>query len=70
MARGLCLRSASPDDSACRRAILLVAGDKSGTSQQRFYRQLIEKADARYKAHLAKLKLRNEHGSSTQRKDR
>ena len=53
-----------------RRAILLVAGDKSGTSQQRFYRQLIEKADARYKAHLTKLKLRNEHGSSTQRKDR
>jgi hypothetical protein len=53
-----------------RRAILLVAGDKSGTSQQRFYRQLIEKADARYKAHLAKLKLRNEHGASTQRKDR
>jgi hypothetical protein len=52
-----------------RRAILLVAGDKSGTSQQRFYRQLIQEADARYKAHLAKLKLRNEHGSSTQRKD-
>jgi hypothetical protein len=45
-----------------RRAILLVAGDKSGTSQQRFYRQLIQEADARYKAHLAKLKLRNEHG--------
>jgi|SRR5579862_7743830 len=42
-----------------RHAILLVAGDKSGVSQQRFYRQLIEKADARYKAHLAKLKLRN-----------
>jgi hypothetical protein len=53
-----------------RRAILLVAGDKSGTSQQRFYRQLIEKADARYKSHLAKQKLRNEHDSSTQRKDR
>jgi hypothetical protein len=53
-----------------RRAILLVAGDKSGTSQQRFYRQLIEQADARYKSHLAKLKLRNEHGSTTQRKDR
>jgi hypothetical protein len=53
-----------------RRAILLVAGDKFGTSQQRFYRRLIEKSDARYKAHLAKLKLRNEHGSSTQRKVR
>jgi hypothetical protein len=45
-----------------RRAILLVAGDKSGVSQQRFYRQLIKEADARYKGHLAKLKLRNEQG--------
>lgn len=39
-----------------RRAILLVAGDKSGTSQQRFYRGLIEKADARFDAHLARIK--------------
>jgi hypothetical protein len=53
-----------------RRAILLVAGDKSGVSQQRFYRQLIKEADARYKGHLAKLKLRNEHDPSTQGKDR
>ena len=53
-----------------RHAILLVAGDKSGVSQQRFYRQLIDKADARFKAHLAKLKLRKEHGSTTQRKNR
>lgn len=36
-----------------RRAILLVAGDKSGTSEKRFYRQLIEKADARFDRHLA-----------------
>lgn len=41
-----------------RRAVLLIAGDKSGTPQRRFYRQLIEKADARYAAHLAKLKVR------------
>jgi hypothetical protein len=41
-----------------RRAVLLIAGDKSGTPQHRFYRQLIEKADARYAAHLAKLKVR------------
>ena len=27
-----------------RHAILLVAGDKSGVSQQRFYRQLIDKS--------------------------
>lgn len=35
-----------------RNAILLVAGDKSGTSQARFYKRLIALADARYKVHL------------------
>jgi hypothetical protein len=35
-----------------RRAILLVAGDKSGGSQKRFYRELIRKADKRFDAHL------------------
>lgn len=39
-----------------RNAILLVAGDKSGQSQKRFYRQLIAKADERFDAHLAGLK--------------
>jgi hypothetical protein len=39
-----------------RRAILLVAGDKSGGSQKRFYRQLIAKADKRSSAHLDGLK--------------
>ncbi|HXQ68595.1 MAG TPA: type II toxin-antitoxin system RelE/ParE family toxin [Alphaproteobacteria bacterium] len=38
-----------------RHAILLVAGDKSGTSQARFYKRLIAKADARYKAHLERM---------------
>lgn len=38
-----------------RCAILLVAGDKSGVSQKRFYKQLIKKADARFAAHLAQL---------------
>jgi hypothetical protein len=38
-----------------RRAILLVAGDKSGVSEKRFYRQLIRKADDRFNAHLAPL---------------
>jgi hypothetical protein len=38
-----------------RRAILLVAGDKSGQSEKRFYRRLIAKADARFDAHLAGL---------------
>ena len=36
-----------------RKAILLVAGDKSGGSEKRFYRQLIHQADARFSAHLA-----------------
>jgi hypothetical protein len=39
-----------------RRAILLVAADKSGLGERRFYRELIRKADARFDAHLARLK--------------
>ena len=42
-----------------RQAILLVAGDKSGGSQQRFYRQLIARADKRFSAHLDWLKAGN-----------
>lgn len=39
-----------------RTAILLVAGDKSGTAQKRFYKQFISKADARLDDHLRRLK--------------
>jgi hypothetical protein len=39
-----------------RKAILLVAGDKSGGSQKRFYRDLIKKADERFDDHLRRLK--------------
>lgn len=39
-----------------RYAILLVAGDKSGGSEKRFYQQLIKIADNRFDAHLAQLK--------------
>ena len=39
-----------------RAAILLVAGDKSGGSQKRFYRDLIRKADQRFGSHLSRLK--------------
>jgi hypothetical protein len=39
-----------------RRAILLVAADKSGGSSKSFYRELIRKADARLSAHLDRLK--------------
>jgi len=38
-----------------QRAILLVAGAKQGISQDRFYRQLIRKADQRFGHHLAQL---------------
>jgi hypothetical protein len=39
-----------------RKAVILCGGDKSGGSQRRFYRQLIEKADRRFDGHLAALK--------------
>ncbi|MDD9993437.1 MAG: type II toxin-antitoxin system RelE/ParE family toxin, partial [Rhodospirillales bacterium] len=38
-----------------RRAMLLVAGNKSGSSARRFYRTLIRKADERFDRHLARL---------------
>lgn len=39
-----------------RAAVLLVAGDKSGVSQKRFYRSLIERADERFDQHLVALR--------------
>ena len=39
-----------------RKAILLVAGDKSGVNERRFYRQMIKRADARFSMHLDRLK--------------
>lgn len=39
-----------------RKAIMLVAGDKSGVSGKAFYRQLITKADKRFDAHLNRVK--------------
>ena len=36
-----------------RKAVLLVAGDKSGVNTRRFYRALIRKADERFDRHLA-----------------
>jgi hypothetical protein len=43
-----------------RRAVLLVAGDKSGVNQRKFYQRLIAKADRRYEEHLAKVRLQLE----------
>jgi hypothetical protein len=39
-----------------RKAILLVAGDKSGGGEKRFYRELVRKADERFDAHLDRLR--------------
>ena len=36
-----------------RKAILLIAGDKAGINQKRFYKKLIAKADKRFDQHLA-----------------
>jgi hypothetical protein len=36
-----------------RQAILLVAGDKAGVAQKRFYKALINTADKRFDEHLA-----------------
>jgi len=52
-----------------RRAIVLVAGDKSGGSQKRFYRQLIAKADKRFTAHCGRLE-REEKQRKRQDKER
>jgi hypothetical protein len=43
-----------------RKAVLLACGDKSGGSGKRFYRQLIEKADARFDTHLVRLRQEKE----------
>jgi hypothetical protein len=51
-----------------RKAILLVCGDKSGGSEKRFYRQLIEKADARFEAHLARIRKEKEKQNRKGRK--
>jgi hypothetical protein len=39
-----------------RRAVLLVAGNKSGGSEDRFYRQLLRTADKRFDQYLKELK--------------
>ncbi len=44
-----------------RRAILLIAGDKSGVSERRFYKQLIAKADERFDSHLTRLRRERKH---------
>jgi hypothetical protein len=43
-----------------RRAILLVCGEKSGSSEKRFYRELIRNADKRFDDHLTRIKKKKE----------
>lgn len=43
-----------------RQAILLVAGDKAGVAQKRFYKTLIDTADKRFDEHLAALAAKKE----------
>lgn len=38
-----------------QKAILLVAGDKSGVSEKRFYKQLIARSEKEYAEHLASI---------------
>jgi len=45
-----------------RKAILLVAGDKSGGGQEKCCRELIPKADERFDAHLARLRAKEKKG--------
>lgn len=52
-----------------RKAMLLVAGDKSGGSEKRFYKQLIKKADDRFDSHLAVLEAKKK-GKRNEQKSR
>ena len=49
-----------------RKAILLIAGDKSGAAKKRFYKELIRKADLRFDAHLERLKAQKKEKASGQ----
>jgi len=49
-----------------RKAVLLVAGEKSGGSQKRFYKGLIKKADERFDSHLVKLQERKNKKTQAQ----
>jgi hypothetical protein len=45
-----------------RQAVLLVAGDKAGVTEKRFYKQLVRKADERFDEHLKRLEAENGGG--------
>lgn len=47
-----------------RQAVILIGGDKEGENQERFYRDLIKKADERFGNHLKRLKKSSESNRS------
>ena len=51
LADGGCWRAAFAFNPA-REAVILAAGNKSGVSEKRFYRELLRQADARFDEHL------------------
>ena len=48
-----------------RKAIVLCGGDKSGGSEKKFYRELISRADARFNAHIKRLKEEEKKGKKS-----
>src|SRR5580692_8480360 len=52
-----------------RVAIMLVAAGKTGISQKKFYKALIDKADDRYGGHLAQLKEQQKKAEQAKKKE-
>jgi hypothetical protein len=48
-----------------RNAIVLCGGDKPGGSEKKFHKGLIQKADARFSAHVARLKEQQKKGKKS-----
>ena len=48
-----------------RNAIVLCGGDKSGGSEKKFYKGLTQKAEARFSAHVARLKEQQKKGKKS-----
>ncbi len=48
-----------------RKAVLLVGADKRGVNQKRFYKDLVRKAEDRYRKHLMKLNEDVSHGQNS-----
>lgn len=53
-----------------RKAILIVAGDKSGVSERQFYKKLIDKADKRFGAHIGRQKAEKKAAAKSKKKGR